>query len=53
MGDDRRSLKEATSGYRKGRILMPTINSMVDSNAEPKRALSYILEAQKMFAAEV
>jgi hypothetical protein len=30
-----------------------TTNSMVDSNAEPERALSYTLEAQEMFAAEV
>jgi hypothetical protein len=43
-GDDRRSLKEATSGYRKG-ANPNTITPMVDSNAELKRALSSTLGA--------
>ena len=42
---DRHDLKEATSGYRKGRILILQLTPIVDSNVEPKRALSCILEA--------
>lgn len=43
-GDDRRNLKEITSGYRKG-TNPNAITPMVDSNAELKRALSSTLGA--------
>ena len=38
-------LKEATSGYCKGRILILQPTPIIDSNVKPKRALSCTLEA--------